>query len=91
MRRQMRKLWIGRPRKKSAVRFPMPKRPIGACCCGTKGIMWLKASVKPVKSGRTSIMKMENSIMILADATIKKINVSSGQAVEEGQVLVELA
>jgi biotin carboxyl carrier protein len=36
-------------------------------------------------------MKMENSIMIHADATIKKINVSSGQAVEKGQVLVELA
>ncbi|HLG39506.1 MAG TPA: biotin/lipoyl-containing protein [Chitinophagaceae bacterium] len=35
-------------------------------------------------------MKMENSLMIHADATIKKINVSSGQAVDKGQVLVEL-
>ena len=35
-------------------------------------------------------MKMENSILIHADATIKKINVKSGQAVEKGQVLVEL-
>jgi biotin carboxyl carrier protein len=36
-------------------------------------------------------MKMENSIMIHADATIKKIVVSPGQAVDKGQVLVELA
>jgi biotin carboxyl carrier protein len=36
-------------------------------------------------------MKMENSIMIHADATIKKIIVSPGQAVDKGQVLVELA
>ncbi|HKO79694.1 MAG TPA: biotin/lipoyl-containing protein [Chitinophagaceae bacterium] len=35
-------------------------------------------------------MKMENSIMIHADATIKKITVSAGQAVEKGQVLIEL-
>jgi biotin carboxyl carrier protein len=35
-------------------------------------------------------MKMENSITIQADATIKKINVSAGQAVEKGQVLIEL-
>ncbi|OQP58382.1 acetyl-CoA carboxylase biotin carboxyl carrier protein subunit [Niastella populi] len=35
-------------------------------------------------------MKMENSILIHADATIKKINVQAGQAVEKGQVLVEL-
>ena len=35
-------------------------------------------------------MKMENSIVIHADATIKKIHVKSGQAVEKGQVLVEL-
>lgn len=35
-------------------------------------------------------MKMENSIMIHADATIKKITVAAGQAVEKGQVLVEL-
>lgn len=35
-------------------------------------------------------MKMENSIMINASATIKRIAVSSGQAVEKGQLLVEL-
>lgn len=35
-------------------------------------------------------MKMENSIMIHTDATIKKITVVPGQAVEKGQVLVEL-
>ena len=35
-------------------------------------------------------MKMENSILIHVDAIIKKINVSKGQAVEKGQVLVEL-
>lgn len=35
-------------------------------------------------------MKMENSILIHTHATIKKICVSAGQAVEKGQVLVEL-
>ena len=35
-------------------------------------------------------MKMENSIMIQTNAIIKKILVSAGQAVEKGQVLVEL-
>jgi biotin carboxyl carrier protein len=35
-------------------------------------------------------MKMENSIMIVANAVIKKILVKPGQAVEKGQVLVEL-
>ena len=35
-------------------------------------------------------MKMENSIMIHTDARIKKIAVIAGQAVEKGQVLVEL-
>jgi len=35
-------------------------------------------------------MKMENSIVIQTHATIKKILVSAGQAVEKGQVLVEL-
>lgn len=35
-------------------------------------------------------MKMENSILIHADATIKKIVVKAGQAVEKGQTLVEL-
>lgn len=35
-------------------------------------------------------MKMENSIMIHADATIKRIAVNAGEAVEKGQVLVEL-
>ncbi|MBP9097423.1 MAG: biotin/lipoyl-binding protein, partial [Ferruginibacter sp.] len=33
-------------------------------------------------------MKMENSIIIHANATIKKILVKTGQAVEKGQVLV---
>jgi biotin carboxyl carrier protein len=36
-------------------------------------------------------MKMENSIMIHADANIKKIVVKAGQAVDKGQLLVELA
>lgn len=36
-------------------------------------------------------MKMENSIMIHANATIKRIAVTAGQAVEKGQVLIELA
>lgn len=35
-------------------------------------------------------MKMENSILIHSDAVIKKIIVSPGQAVEKGQLLVEL-
>ena len=35
-------------------------------------------------------MKMENSIVIHTDARIKKIGVIAGQAVEKGQVLVEL-
>jgi len=35
-------------------------------------------------------MKMENSIIIHADATIKKVAVTAGQAVEKGQVLVTL-
>ena len=35
-------------------------------------------------------MKMENSIMIHSNATIKRIAVAAGQAVEKGQVLVEL-
>ncbi|MFN4285000.1 MAG: acetyl-CoA carboxylase biotin carboxyl carrier protein subunit [Lacibacter sp.] len=35
-------------------------------------------------------MKMENSILIHADATIKRIAVRPGQAVDKGQVLVEL-
>lgn len=35
-------------------------------------------------------MKMENSIIIHTHATIKRIAVSAGQAVEKGQVLVEL-
>jgi len=33
---------------------------------------------------------MENSILIQSNAVIKKILVSAGQAVEKGQVLVEL-
>ncbi|WP_018616884.1 biotin/lipoyl-containing protein [Segetibacter koreensis] len=35
-------------------------------------------------------MKMENSILIYTDATIKRVAVSAGEAVEKGQVLVEL-
>lgn len=35
-------------------------------------------------------MKMENSIVIPADATIKKILIAKGEVVERGQVLVEL-
>ena len=35
-------------------------------------------------------MKMENSIMVTTNATIKRVAVSVGQAVEKGQVLVEL-
>lgn len=47
-----------------------------------------------VKNGEPIIvleaMKMENSIVSQGDATIKKIDVKSGQTVEKGQVLVEL-
>jgi biotin carboxyl carrier protein len=35
-------------------------------------------------------MKMENSIIIHSNATIKKISAITGQAVEKGQLLVEL-
>jgi acetyl/propionyl-CoA carboxylase alpha subunit len=35
-------------------------------------------------------MKMENSIIVHVNATIKKVMVAAGQAVEKGQVLVEL-
>jgi len=35
-------------------------------------------------------MKMENSIMIQTNAIIKKVLVAAGQAVDKGQVLVEL-
>ena len=35
-------------------------------------------------------MKMENSIIVHVDARIKKVLVMAGQAVEKGQVLVEL-
>ena len=35
-------------------------------------------------------MKMENSLLIHANAKIKKVAVTPGQAVEKGQVLVEL-
>ena len=35
-------------------------------------------------------MKMENSILVHSDATIKRVAVTVGQAVEKGQVLVEL-
>lgn len=36
-------------------------------------------------------MKMENSIMIQHNATIKRIAVRAGEAVDKGQVLIELA
>jgi len=49
---------------------------------------------QPVKEGDRILileaMKMENSIVIHADATIKKVAVTAGQAVEKGQVLVVL-
>ncbi len=49
---------------------------------------------QPVKEGDRILileaMKMENSIVIHADATIKKVMVTAGQAVEKGQVLVVL-
>jgi acetyl/propionyl-CoA carboxylase alpha subunit len=35
-------------------------------------------------------MKMENNISIHTEATIKRVNVKPGEAVEKGQVLVEL-
>lgn len=35
-------------------------------------------------------MKMENSILINTEATIKRIAVKAGQAVDKGQVLIEL-
>ena len=35
-------------------------------------------------------MKMENSIVMHAGGRIKKVTVKKGQAVEKGQVLVEL-
>jgi biotin carboxyl carrier protein len=35
-------------------------------------------------------MKMENSIMVSANATIKAIHITKGQTVDKGQVLVEL-
>lgn len=37
-----------------------------------------------------SAMKMENSIMIHANAVIKRVLVAAGDAVDKGQVLVEL-
>ncbi|MDQ6813306.1 MAG: biotin/lipoyl-binding protein, partial [Bacteroidota bacterium] len=36
-------------------------------------------------------MKMENSIVVTTEATIKRIAVAAGDAVEKGQVLIELA
>lgn len=57
----------------------------------------LQVSVKEgqeVKEGERILileaMKMENSITLHTNATIKKIRVLNGQAVEKGQVLVEL-
>ncbi len=37
-----------------------------------------------------SAMKMENSILLHADGVIKHVHVSAGEAVDKGQVLVEL-
>lgn len=37
-----------------------------------------------------SAMKMENSILIQTPAVIKKINVKAGDAVDKGQILIEL-
>lgn len=37
-----------------------------------------------------SAMKMENSIMIQTPAIIKKINVKAGDAVDKGQIMIEL-
>lgn len=36
-------------------------------------------------------MKMENALKAVADATVKKINVQKGQAVEKNVILVELS
>lgn len=66
------------------IKAPMPGLVLEiAVCCGQEvnegdKILILEA------------MKMENSIMINASATIKRIAVVSGQAVEKGQLLVEL-
>ena len=35
-------------------------------------------------------MKMENALKAVADATVKKIMVKTGQAVEKNQVLIQL-
>ena len=52
------------------------------------------ADGQPVKQGDKILileaMKMENSIIVHADSVIKKIIVGAGDAVEKGQVLVEL-
>jgi biotin carboxyl carrier protein len=52
------------------------------------------AEGQQVKKGETILilqaMKMENSIAVHADATIKRIAVLAGQPVEKGQLLVEL-
>lgn len=37
-----------------------------------------------------SAMKMENSILIQTPAVIKKINVKAGDAVDKGQIMIEL-
>jgi acetyl/propionyl-CoA carboxylase alpha subunit len=79
---------------------------MGFNSAGTKHIKEVKAPMpglvlevsvtegQQVKEGERllilSAMKMENSILIHADAVIKKVKVSAGQAVDKGQVLVEL-
>jgi biotin carboxyl carrier protein len=35
-------------------------------------------------------MKMENALKAVADATVKKVMVKTGQAVEKNQVLIQL-
>lgn len=71
-------------------------KPINEIKAPMPGLV-LEISVKEgqdVKKGDRIIileaMKMENSILINADACIKKIHVKPGQPVDKGQVLVEL-
>ena len=36
-------------------------------------------------------MKMENEVMAPADGTVKAVHVSAGQAVQQGDALIDLA